>query len=85
MAPGVSTSVVDAGEKSWAGQVTFAMVPTLTRPTNLDAMPALDLLVIDEAHHAIAESYRRIIDHALQRNPMCRIFGVTATPTAATS
>jgi DNA repair protein RadD len=80
IAPGISTSVVDAGEKSWAGQVTFAMVPTLARPANLDAMPALDLLVVDEAHHAAAGSYRRIIDRALHRNPMCRIYGLTATP-----
>jgi hypothetical protein len=43
-------------------------------------MPALDLLVIDEAHHAVADSYRRIIDRALQRNLDCRIYGVTATP-----
>jgi superfamily II DNA or RNA helicase len=78
--PGISTSVVDADRKSWAGQVTFAMVPTLTRQTNLAAMPALDLLVIDEAHHAVADSYRRIIDQALHRNPACRIYGVTATP-----
>jgi hypothetical protein len=80
VAPGISTSVVDATEKSWAGQAIFAMVPTLARPANLDAMPALDLLVIDEAHHAVADSYRRIIDRALQRNPQCRIYGVTATP-----
>ena len=80
VAPGISTSVVDASDKSWAGQVTFAMVPTLTRAANLDAMPALDLLVIDEAHHAVADSYRRIIDRALQLNPLCRIYGVTATP-----
>ncbi len=79
-APGITTSVVDAGEKSWAGQATFAMVPTLTRGANLDAMPVLDLLVIDEAHHAVADSYRRIIDRALHLNPMCRIYGVTATP-----
>ncbi len=78
--PGITTSVVDAGQKSWGGQVTFAMVPTLTRQANLEAMPALDLLVIDEAHHAVADSYRRIIDRALQRNPDCRIYGVTATP-----
>ena len=78
--PGIGTSVVDASTKSWAGQVTFAMVPTLTRPANLQAMPALDLLVIDEAHHAIADSYRRVIDRALQLNPACRIYGVTATP-----
>lgn len=78
--PNITTSVVDATDKSWDGQVTFAMVPTLARPANLDAMPALDLLVIDEAHHAVASSYRRIIDHALRRNPMCRVYGVTATP-----
>ena len=78
--PAISTSVVDASTKSWNGQVTFAMVPTLTRAANLDAMPALDLLVIDEAHHVIADSYRRIIDRALHRNPMCKVYGVTATP-----
>ena len=78
--PAISTSVVDASEKSWSGQVTFAMVPTLARQSNLDAMPALDLLVIDEAHHAAADSYRRVIDRTLHRNPSCLIYGVTATP-----
>ena len=60
--PGLSTSVVDAGEKSWQGRATFAMAPTLARESNLNQLPALDLLVIDEAHHAAADSYRRIID-----------------------
>ena len=78
--PGLTTSVVDASAKSWAGQVTFAMVPTLARIGNLAAMPKLDLLVIDEAHHAVAASYRRIIDHVRDANPDARIFGVTATP-----
>jgi DNA repair protein RadD len=36
--------------------------------------------VIDEAHHAVADSYRRIIDRVRDANPDCRIFGVTATP-----
>ena len=78
--PDVSTSVVDATTKSWGGQVTFAMVPTLAREANLTGMPKLDLLVIDEAHHAVADSYRRIIDHVRDANPEARIFGVTATP-----
>jgi superfamily II DNA or RNA helicase len=78
--PAITTSVVDATSKSWGGQVTFAMVPTLTRERNLAAMPKLDLLVIDEAHHAVADSYRRIIDHVRDANPEARIFGVTATP-----
>jgi DNA repair protein RadD len=78
--PGVATSVIDATENSWSGQVAFAMVPTLAREANLAAMPKLDLLVIDEAHHAVADSYRRIIDRVRDANPDARIFGVTATP-----
>ncbi len=78
--PDVSTSIVDATTKSWAGQVTFAMVPTLARKANLAGIPKLDLLVIDEAHHAVADSYRRIIDRVRDANPDARIFGVTATP-----
>ncbi|KND16220.1 helicase [Pannonibacter phragmitetus] len=78
--PSITTSVVDAASKSWAGQVTFAMAPTLSRASNLATMPKLDLLVIDEAHHAVAESYRRIIDRVRDANPDARIFGVTATP-----
>ena len=78
--PNVGTSVVDAYEKSWGGQVIFAMVPTLARSSNLDGMPRLDLLVIDEAHHAAAASYRRIIDRVRDANPDARVFGVTATP-----
>jgi superfamily II DNA or RNA helicase len=38
------------------------------------------LLVVDEAHHAVADSYRRIIDRVRKANPDARIFGVTATP-----
>jgi len=39
-------------------------------------------LVIDEAHHATAKSYRTCIDHYLG-NPCCRLLGVTATPDRA--
>ena len=79
--PEASTSVIDATEKCWNGDVTFAMVPTLARASNLADMPRLDLLVIDEAHHAVADSYRRIIDRVRDANPDARVFGVTATPT----
>ena len=76
--PGISTSVFDARQKSWAGQATFAMVQTLAR--NLDQLPTLDLLVIDEAHHSAAPTYRQVIDTTLARNPHALIYGVTATP-----
>jgi len=37
------------------------------------------LLIIDEAHHAVASSYRTVIEH-FQQNPKCKLLGVTATP-----
>jgi superfamily II DNA or RNA helicase len=76
--PGISTSVFDARQKSWEGQATFAMVQTLAR--NLDQLPTLNLLVIDEAHHSAAPTYRQVIDTTLARNPHALIYGVTATP-----
>ena len=76
--PHVSTSVFDAHQKSWSGQATFAMVQTLAR--NLEQMPTLDMLVIDEAHHCAAPTYRQVIDSVLAKNPHALIYGVTATP-----
>ena len=78
--PGLKTSVFDANEKSWDGNATFAMVQTLSRKTNLDQLPTLDLLVIDEAHHAASPSYREVIDQVLVKNPKAAICGLTATP-----
>ena len=78
--PGMTTSVFDANEKSWRGQATFAMVQTLSRQSHLEQMPTLDLLVIDEAHHASSDSYRYVIDAVLARNPKASICGLTATP-----
>ena len=39
-------------------------------------------LIIDEAHHATARSYRECVDYYTQ-NPNCRVLGVTATPDRA--
>ncbi len=40
------------------------------------------LLIIDEAHHGAAASYRRVIDYYRQ-NPKLKVMGVTATPDRA--
>lgn len=40
------------------------------------------LVIVDEAHHATADSYRRILAY-YGRNPALRILGVTATPDRA--
>ena len=41
------------------------------------------MVIIDEAHHAPAKSYKRIIDYYKQNNPEIKILGVTATPDRA--
>ena len=37
-------------------------------------------LVIDEAHHAVAKSYRKIIDHVFKKAASAKLLGLTATP-----
>lgn len=80
VANGVETDLYTAGRKRWSPGATFAMVQTLSREDNLASMPSLDLLVVDEAHHVAAESYRKIIERAKFMNPDVMVFGVTATP-----
>jgi superfamily II DNA or RNA helicase len=41
------------------------------------------LIVIDEAHHAVADTYKRLIRYFRSRNPGIKILGVTATPDRA--
>lgn len=77
----MASDLFTADRKHWLLEgTTFAMAQTLMRPDNLKTMPPLGLLAIDEAHHAAADSYLRIIDHALNLNPKCKLLGVTATP-----
>jgi superfamily II DNA or RNA helicase len=77
---GVTTSIVNGSSKDWSGQVLFAMEQTVTRENNLCNMPKIDLFVIDEAHHAPADGYVRIINRAKELNDLLLLLGVTATP-----
>jgi superfamily II DNA or RNA helicase len=54
--------------------IQVASVQSLTR--RLDRCPQFDLVVVDEAHHATANSYRSILNNF----PNARVLGVTATP-----
>lgn len=78
--PNISTSVVNAARKDWNGKVSFAMVQTLSRENNLSDMPKLDMIVVDEAHHVIADTYQRIINAAKKANQKIEVVGFTATP-----
>lgn len=80
VAPDLPSDIYAADRKKWSDGVTYAMVQTLSRPDNLDTMPAMDLVVIDEAHHVAAPSYKKILERARTLNKDVRILGVTATP-----
>lgn len=56
-------------------QVVVASVQSLVRRLSRFAPDHFDLVVVDEAHHAIAETYRKILAHF-----DCKVLGVTATP-----
>lgn len=62
----------------WA-QIQVASVQTLAKrigKINLN----FDLIIIDEAHHATASTWTKIIDAIKMVNPSVKILGVTATP-----
>lgn len=67
-------------------QVVIASVPTLGRKGN-ERLLGLDpstfsIVVVDEAHHAVAESYRRVLTHFGVFEPSSQklLVGFTATP-----
>jgi superfamily II DNA or RNA helicase len=71
---GVRHGRIQTGYTLTADAVQVAMVQTLAK--RLDRVPEPDLLVIDEAHHATAGTYKKISDYWKKT----RILGVTATP-----
>lgn len=79
-----STGLVSAVEKaestcldSWF-RVVVGSVQTLQRTARLERFPRdyFGTIIIDEAHHAITDGYRRILDYF----EGARVLGVTATP-----
>lgn len=74
--PGVDVGIVKGTEDNVRAQVVVASVQTLARSSRMerltgawsgssllnDPVDPFDLVVVDEAHHAAADSYRRILD-----------------------
>lgn len=78
--------VIKAQQDDSDADVCVASVQTLSRDKRLLRYTDhgyADLIVVDEAHHAPAPSYRRIINTALHRSGL--LVGVTATPDRKTS
>lgn len=77
---GLGCSVEKADETcldSWY-QVTVGSVQTLQREKRLNQFSEdyFDVIIIDEAHHAISDGYQRVLQHF----DSAKVLGVTATP-----
>lgn len=85
--PALKVEIEQAGRSaSQSSNVVVASVPTLGRRSSR-RLARLDpeqfsIVVIDEAHHATAETYRRIVEHLglLQSDTKKLLVGFTATP-----
>ena len=78
--PYITTSIVNGTIKDWGGNAIFSMVQTISREKNLQDRPAFDMVVVDESHHAAADTYLRVIKAVKKDNPKAEIVGFTATP-----
>lgn len=74
---GVEHGIITAGEEmDLSKTVQIASVFTLVRRLHLVPTDFFGLLVVDEAHHAVAGSWKKTIDHFIT----AKVLGVTATP-----
>lgn len=71
---GVPHGVIAPGYPATPEPVQVASIASLMR--RIDCSSEFDLIVIDEAHHAVAGTWRRVIEAM----PHAKILGVTATP-----
>ena len=74
-------SVFEKAEKTSLGtdaKVVIGSVQTLCRDSRLSKFSpdAFDVIVVDEAHHVLADTYQKVLAHF----PDARVLGVTATP-----
>src|SRR6266487_1162241 len=76
--PMATIGQVIAGRYEYGNPITIASVQTIARPEHLAELTqyGYGLVIIDEAHHACSESYRRV----LKALPDAFVLGVTATP-----
>ncbi|MBV8521142.1 MAG: DEAD/DEAH box helicase [Acetobacteraceae bacterium] len=71
---GVQHGIIAPDYPETAHPVQVGSIQTLAR--RLDRLPEFDLIIIDEAHHAVAGQWASLIE----AQPQARLLGVTATP-----
>lgn len=76
----MSTGLVKAGSNDVRAAVVVASIQTLARTSRLEQLPQnFGTIIIDEAHHAAADSYQRVLEWVDAE----LVLGVTATPKRA--
>lgn len=79
--PTAYVGIVRAELNEVTARIIVASIQTIVRPSRLKLLGRFDLVIVDEAHHAAAESYRQVLE-ALgafdDDGPL--VLGVTATP-----
>lgn len=73
-------SIISSGKKEDLSRCNIAMVQTLTRNLSKYDPNLIDLIIVDEAHHSTASSYRTIFDHFQIFDKKKLLLGFTATP-----
>jgi ATP-dependent helicase IRC3 len=85
--PDVRIGFVRREQNEVDADVVIASVQTVARGNRINSLPQdFSLVVVDEAHHAVAEQHRRILQHVgvfSDREGAPRLLGVTATPQRA--
>lgn len=77
--PDASTGVVKAERNETDARIIFGSIQTISRPGRLEKFSGFDLVVVDEAHHAAASSYRRTLEALGCFNGGPPVLGLTAT------
>lgn len=78
---GLTSSKAVEGRVDTSGDVIYGMVQTVA--SNLARLPKVDILAIDEAHHASdsdGADYTKVLNHVRESNPDVVLLATTATP-----
>lgn len=62
--------------KSDKGNDKHILIASIQKLSRMQELPPIDYIIIDEAHHSLATSYKSL----MERCPSARVLGVTATP-----
>lgn len=80
MWPTADVGVIKAQRNEIDHTICVGSVQTLGRQSRLDQVPSdqFELIIVDEAHHVVADGYQRILEYFAPGDPL--VLGVTATP-----